>query len=144
MSLVCLLYASTISENFSPDDIKQILSSAERNNGKQHVTGMLAFDRRYFLQCLEGGRENVNRVYHRIAHDPRHQRIEILDYQYVPHRSFADWNMGYLQNTKALTELFYQYSPINEFNPYQMSPEGAFKLLLDIKAEIQRAVQAES
>ncbi|BFM51304.1 BLUF domain-containing protein [Marinomonas sp. THO17] len=144
MSLVCLLYASTISENFSPDDIKQILSSAERNNGKQHVTGMLTFDRRYFLQCLEGGRENVNQVYHRIARDPRHQRLEILDYQCVPHRAFANWNMGYLQNTQTLIELFYKYSPSNQFDPYQMSPEGAFMLLLDIKQEIQQALQSES
>ncbi|WP_394182340.1 BLUF domain-containing protein [Marinomonas posidonica] len=141
MSLVCLLYASTISENFSPEDIKQILSSAERNNAKQHVTGMLSFNRQYFLQCLEGSRQQVNEIYHRIARDPRHQRLEILDYQAIPKRSFSEWHMGYLQDTQTLSELYYQYSPNDQFDPYTMSPEGAFLLLLDIKAEIQKALQ---
>ncbi|AEF55336.1 BLUF domain-containing protein [Marinomonas posidonica] len=141
MSLVRLLYASTISETFSSNDIKQILSSAERNNAKQYVTGMLSFNRQYFLQCLEGSREHVNEIYHRIARDPRHQRIEILDYQHIAIRSFSEWHMGYLQNTQTLSELFYKYSPNDQFDPYRMSPEGAFALLLDIKMEILKAMQ---
>ncbi|WCN13250.1 blue light sensor protein [Marinomonas mediterranea] len=141
MSLVCLLYASTISDNFEPDDIKHILSSAQRNNAKQHVTGMLSFNRKYFLQCLEGAREHVNEIYHRIARDPRHHRLEVLDYQYVNKRSFSEWHMGYLQDTHTLSELFYKYSPSDQFDPYNMSPDGAFLLLQDIKTEILNALK---
>ncbi|TDO99435.1 BLUF domain-containing protein [Marinomonas balearica] len=141
MSLVRLLYASTISDSFNADDIKQILASAQRNNAKENVTGMLTFDRHYFLQCLEGSRENVNAIYHRIASDSRHEKLEILDYQSVNFREFPNWNMGYLQNTGTLIKLFFKYNANGLFDPYHMTPEGAFMLLLEIRDEADNALK---
>lgn len=57
MFLTRLIYTSSVSEQFSPDDISTILDAARNNNQKFNVTGMLCFNRKYFLQCLEGSRE---------------------------------------------------------------------------------------
>lgn len=62
MFLVRLVYASQISDHFSADDIESILKKARKNNKKLNVTGLLCFNRKYFLQCLEGSRTNVNTI----------------------------------------------------------------------------------
>ncbi|MFT6154311.1 MAG: hypothetical protein ACJA1X_001663 [Bermanella sp.] len=56
MFLTRLVYASTISENFNCDDIEGILAVARKNNKQNNITGMLCFNRKYFLQCLKGSR----------------------------------------------------------------------------------------
>lgn len=71
MFLTRLVYASTISESFTPDDIESILIAARKNNIKTNVTGILCFNRKYFLQCLEGSRTAVNKTYHHILNDPK-------------------------------------------------------------------------
>tara|TARA_Y100001951_G_scaffold21856_1_gene16832 strand:+ start:3806 stop:4006 length:201 start_codon:yes stop_codon:yes gene_type:complete len=47
----------------------------------------------YFLQCLEGSRSNVNKIYHRILNDKRHRDPIILDYQEIEARDFSAWEM---------------------------------------------------
>ncbi|RNF51057.1 BLUF domain-containing protein [Marinomonas hwangdonensis] len=139
MNLVRLIYASTISDQFVVDDIGRILKAARVNNKAINVTGLLSFNREFFLQCLEGTRQDVNNIYHKIATDPRHKKPEIIDYQEISHREFDSWNMGYLQNTESLAELIYQHTKSISFDPYKMNGESAKSLLLDIRDEIKQA-----
>ncbi|RBP84240.1 BLUF domain-containing protein [Marinomonas rhizomae] len=139
MDLVRLIYTSTITEQFDIEDIARILKVARLNNKTLNVTGLLSFNRQFFLQCLEGTRQNVNQIYHKIATDPRHKRPEIIAYQAISKREFDSWNMGYLQNTESLRELFYQHTRSINFDPYKMNEESAKSLLLDIRDEIKRA-----
>lgn len=106
MDLVRLIYTSTITEQFEVDDIARILKVAQVKNKALNVTGLLSFNRQFFLQCLEGTRQDVNQIYHKIATDPRHKKPEIIDYQEIPHREFDSWNMGYLQIQKAFVNYF--------------------------------------
>tara|TARA_R110001606_G_scaffold63629_2_gene147527 strand:+ start:7296 stop:7724 length:429 start_codon:yes stop_codon:yes gene_type:complete len=139
VDLVRLIYTSTITEQFEVDDIARILKVAQVKNKALNVTGLLSFNRQFFLQCLEGTRQDVNQIYHKIATDPRHKKPEIIDYQEIPHREFDSWNMGYLQNTESLRELFYQHTKSISFDLYNMNGESAKSLLLDIRDEIKRA-----
>ena len=70
MFLTRLVYTSKISDVFESSDIENILVTARRENERNNITGMLCFNRKYFLQCLEGSREDVNQTYHRILNDP--------------------------------------------------------------------------
>lgn len=73
------------------EDIQHILAAARKNNAELGVTGLLCFNRRYFLQCLEGGREAVNTIYHRISNDTRHKKILLLSYDNIQECEFSEW-----------------------------------------------------
>ena len=82
MFLVRLIYTSkTSSQNVwkrITRIIENILEKARSNNLKNNVTGLLCFNNKYFLQCLEGSREKVNNTYHQILNDKRHSNIIML------------------------------------------------------------------
>ncbi|WP_038172633.1 BLUF domain-containing protein [Vibrio pacinii] len=133
MFLTRLVYASTIEQGFDLSTVEEIISSARKHNSALDVTGMLCFDRHYFLQCLEGSRTNVNAVYQRILNDKRHSSIIMLDYREVSARDFSHWSMGYIPSSSLTAPLYLRYSGASEFNPYHMSGESAYQLLLDLK-----------
>lgn len=133
MFLTRLVYASSISDNFSCDDIEHILAEAREHNKENNVTGMLCFDNKHFLQCLEGSRLNVNNTYYRILNDKRHCQVIILDYKEIPMREFSDWSMGYLPESGLTASLNLKYSGSAEFSPYDMSGDGAHLMLLELK-----------
>lgn len=136
MYLVRLVYTSKLSDNFSSDDIVNILESARKHNKKSNVTGLLCFSSNYFLQCLEGSRRAVNETYHRILNDPRHEDIVMLDYQEISEREFSHWQMGYVPYTALTRDMNMLFSGTPEFNPYEMSGESAHKLMLALKSAV--------
>ncbi len=140
--MVRLIYTSTITDKFEVSDIARILKIAREKNKAIDVTGLLSFNRRFFLQCLEGERDQVNQIYHKIATDPRHKTPVIIDYQEITHREFDVWSMGYLQDVESLRELFYKHTKSINFDPYKMNGDNAKALLIDIRDEIKKAEQA--
>ena len=45
------------------NDIRQILKSAIKNNNNHKISGILYHNENYFVQVLEGGREEVNLLF---------------------------------------------------------------------------------
>lgn len=133
MFLTRLVYASTIEKGFDLSTVENIVYSAREHNQALDVTGMLCFDRNFFLQCLEGSRTNVNLVYQRILNDKRHSKIIMLDYREISAREFSQWSMGYSPSSSLTASLYLRYSGAKEFNPYEMSGESAYQLLLQLK-----------
>ena len=133
MYLSRLIYTSTISPSFSQGSIEDILNTARRNNNKNHVTGMLLFNRKYFLQSLEGSRVAVNNPFHNIANDPRHNQLIMLDYREVTSRAYTGWSMGYLAESLMSSAIISKFSGTQLFNPYEMSGESAHQLMLASK-----------
>jgi hypothetical protein len=76
-------------------EIEQILASSRQNNARIGVTGALLFNRGCFAQALEGPRDAIERLYEKIACDPRHDDVRILSFGFVETRSFPDWSMAY-------------------------------------------------
>jgi hypothetical protein len=135
MTLVRLVYASRFEDSkFNPSELARILESATRNNPEHNITGMLAFGDDHFLQCLEGSREHVNRLYAKIANDPRHSSIVLLDYEEIKEREFADWSMRMVMLTEKNAQFIRRYSVGTRFNPFEMSGASAYHLLCAIKA----------
>ena len=133
MFLTRLIYTSSITKAFTTEDIELILASARKNNDKLNVTGMLCFNRKYFLQCLEGSRADVNTVYHRILNDTRHGNIIMLDYQEISARKFSEWSMGYMPESTLTEPINLKYSGSKIFYPYEMSGDSAFKMMPALK-----------
>lgn len=129
MFLARLIYTSEVVEGFDQLDIESILSVARERNAALNVTGVLFFNSRYFLQCLEGSRSNINAIYHRILNDSRHTNPVLLDYREIAERDFSAWQMGYLAETQKTRDLYRQFSPVSDFNAYRMSGESCYRLL---------------
>ena len=136
MYLARLIYTSTKSDEFAPDDIAMILNEAKNENIKNNVTGILYFNRNYFLQCLEGSRDDINATYQRIIKDPRHKHPVLLQYKEITHREFDSWSMGYVPETSATDPINLKFSSSKNFTPYEMSGESAFQLLMTLKESV--------
>ncbi|WMN59630.1 BLUF domain-containing protein [Pseudoalteromonas xiamenensis] len=136
MFLVRLVYVSTFSKDFQSQDIEAILNVSRENNLKKYVTGMLCFNRKYFLQCIEGTRQNVNETYNRIVTDPRHHNLIILDYKEIAVREFSDWSMGYIPESKLTNDININFGGTSVFSPYDMSGESAFMMMLALKSTV--------
>lgn len=133
MFLTRLVYASSKSDSFNHEDIQQILAAARKVNVANNVTGMLCFNRKFFLQCLEGGRTQVNETYRNILNDPRHNKIVLLDYKEITVREFHRWSMGYLPESSLTSPINLKYSGSPEFDPYKMSGESAHQMMLELR-----------
>lgn len=85
------------------------------------------------MQCLEGSRAQVNKIYHQILNDQRHEDILLLDYSEIFEREFGDWSMGYIPEMNLTTPINLKYSVQAKFDPYGMSGGSAHKLLLSLR-----------
>ncbi|WP_018694365.1 BLUF domain-containing protein [Algicola sagamiensis] len=133
MSLVRLIYCSTHSDSFkSTQSIDDILSTARTNNKTHYLTGILCFNRNYFLQCIEGRNTDVNDLYHSIANDKRHHTLLLLDYSEIQERTFSSWEMGYVPETKITDPINIRYSVDPRFNPYEMTGGAAYLMLKEL------------
>lgn len=138
MFLTRMIYASAATEQFKPEVIDNILKTARKNNPKLHITGMLCFSNKYFLQCIESSRSNVNKLYHQILNDSRHSNIVLLDYKYISEREFGDWSMSYVPDSSLTASINLKYSEDGIFNPYNMSGESTHKMMLELRDTLHK------
>ena len=132
MPLVRLIYASGATDACDLKELKAILKVARENNRKEGVSGVLCYDPQYFLQWLEGPRENINLLYATILRDPRHTRVTILDYREVHHRIFSDWSMAYVSTRKMEQGILFKYAVGERFDPFVLTAEAAREFLIEI------------
>jgi len=121
--LVRLMYASRAVPAVDQEELLAILKKSKTNNPKLGVTGVLCacFDSHIFMQVLEGGRSAVNRLYQRIAADPRHTDVELLAYEEISERRFAGWSMGQVNMSRLNPALLLKYSECARLDPYAVS-----------------------
>lgn len=59
------------------------------------VTGALVYTRSRFAQILEGPDEAVDAIMAKIARDPRHEQVTVVDVQRPAERAFGSWSLAY-------------------------------------------------
>jgi len=119
--LVRLLYASRAVPAVDAEDLHAILRQSKANNPQHGITGVLCLSEGIFLQALEGGRSAVNRLYNRIAADPRHTDVELLRYEEIGERRFAGWSMGQVNMARLNRALVLKYSETGALDPFSVS-----------------------
>jgi hypothetical protein len=132
--LVRLLYASRPVVPLKPEIIDGILEQSRWHNVPHGITGMLCFNDDYFIQVLEGSRKNVSEVYNRIAADPRHSEVQILIFEEIPERRFANWTMGQVNLAKVNASLLLKYSETPTIDPFACSGRATLALLDELIA----------
>ncbi len=127
--LVRLLYASRAAAPADNATISAILQQSRRHNPPAGITGVLCHNERLFLQVLEGGREQVNRLYARIMADPRHADVTLLHYAEISERRYAGWTMGQTNLDKLNAGTLLRDSALPEFDPYTLSGNSSLALI---------------
>jgi hypothetical protein len=136
---VRLIYASTLTNRCDPEEVEEILAVARARNTAHDITGLLCFTADYFLQCLEGQRGVVNELYGKILVDPRHERVELLNYEETSARMFSGWSMAYMSPQHVDSELLLRHSGTSVFNPYRLDSNTAYSLLLDLGKQLSKS-----
>lgn len=92
-NLCLMIYKSRSKGMIDSDLVESILVNSTRNNPEQGITGVLMATETHFLQILEGEFDNLNSTFERIARDPRHEKIQIINFTELDKRKFNDWAM---------------------------------------------------
>jgi hypothetical protein len=132
--LVRLLYASRAANGVDADALAAILKRSKEHNPQVGVTGVLCFcaNSRVFMQVLEGGRNQVSKLYNEIAHDPRHSDVALLSYEEIGERSFASWSMGQVNMNRLNPALVLKYSEGTRLDPFAVSGKASLSLFNEL------------
>ncbi|CAH8242616.1 hypothetical protein VAEKB19_7190001 [Vibrio aestuarianus] len=101
-----------------------------------NITGLLSHNDKYFMQCLEGSREEINKTYNYIINDQRHSNVTIVYFEEIHSRQFGDWSMGDVPQSHLTSLLNLQFSGSNEFKPYGLTGQSAYLMLLELKQHL--------
>lgn len=132
--LVRCLYASHVVEPLTSGLLDSILQQSSKNNPLLGVTGLLCFTKNIFIQVIEGGRDEVNRLFLTIAGDDRHRGVQIMAFDEVSQRQFSNWTMGQVDIDNINVSLILKYSERPEINPFVCSGQATMELLNDLVA----------
>lgn len=125
-----LVYISEKSRHFIADDIDNIIEHSQKNNGQGKVTGLLINNGKFFIQLLEGKKEEVMSAFHRISLDNRHFRVRILFTGDSEARLFPEWAMGLVREPTENT--------MNQILP-QLHTE--IQAHMEVRSKIQAALK---
>ena len=131
--LVRLVYASRSTSPISDEVVESILAASRKSNLEAGITGLLCVCHGdVFIQALEGGREEVNRLYGKLLRDPRHTDVTLLDYAEIAERRFSSWRMGRVDLDKLNAGVTLKYSEKAILDPFRISGGVALALLEEL------------
>jgi len=125
-----LLYVSRAKE---PDDaraLRAILATSRRNNMRLGISGALCLVDGVYMQCLEGDMEALQRLYHVIARDARHQCAKLLSFEKIHKRNFDGWPLAWLPFNAEALELVDHFTSGQGNDLYHVNGEQASTLML--------------
>lgn len=131
--LVRLIYASRSTRPITDQVVEDVLATSRESNPNAGITGVLCVcDGNVFMQLLEGGRDDVNRLYSRVIHDTRHTDVTLLEYSEITERRFTNWRMGRVDLDRINAGVVLKYSEKPRLDPFQVPGRVAIAVLQDI------------
>jgi hypothetical protein len=128
--MIRLIYVSQARRDLTEADLANILASSVKHNTRLNITGILISHRHGFMQCLEGDRANVERVYAAILCDPRHRSIKTLSYDEIDFRLFTEWAMAHVNlDEKAAQAILARHKLNSDQAPHYMDASGVLQLV---------------
>ena len=92
-----LIYVSEAAIPFNDEILTDILKTSRKSNKEKDITGILLFRAKCFMQLLEGPKEEVETLYHKITLDERHKNFIIVSKEDIDSRVYPEWSMGFEQ-----------------------------------------------
>lgn len=93
--LVSIVYMSVAAQDFTDDDLAEMLRGARLRNEALGVSGLLVAKDGRFMQLLEGPAWSVDDRFDVISKDPRHRDVKSLIREDIDGRRFDGWSMAY-------------------------------------------------
>jgi hypothetical protein len=98
--LSLLAYTSIASHHMTHEELLTLLAQSRKNNLPTDITGMLLYMEGCFFQVLEGEAGQLEKLFEKIAKDPRHHDVMKLILEPIETRCFSNWTMGFQHITK--------------------------------------------
>ena len=121
----------------SDEELVDILNQSRSYNPAHDITGMLLYHDEAFMQYLEGDKEEVFRLYDKIALDERHTGVTLYFDKPIDERNFAEWSMGFSNLEKVDPKKLEGFTPFLEkgftSEAAAEQPTMAMRLLLKFK-----------
>ncbi len=130
--LVTCLYASRPHAPPADGMLREILEKSRKNNPPSGVTGLLGYTENVFVQVLEGGRDEVCRLFNTIVSDERHHNVRLLAFNEISERQFGAWMMGQVNVETINPALLIKYSEHPVFDPFAMTGTATMALLREL------------
>lgn len=134
--LIRLTYVSahalpTDANGFSPAfaDIERVALKANAETG---ITGFLICARNWFAQVVEGPTHAIDALYDKLARDPRHHSLRLVERGAIVRRRFPEWHMalGYAAPSTAMV------FAVLDFDANEMPGTDADERLLDLATDL--------
>lgn len=68
------------------DELDKLVRGSRRQNEFALITSILLLEKNWFVHMLEGDRDALNGTFRRIAADPRHKEVRIIEWREIPRR----------------------------------------------------------
>lgn len=119
-----LIYVSR-SVNPFPRNFKSLLLASQRNNHRLGITGALFFLNGVYCQYLEGEVGILENLYRKIAANPQHKDIKIVDFGRINSRLFPNWSMALLTWNLQTRALFKASNAADSCDLYALTTASA-------------------
>ena len=138
-----LIYLSQATRLLSAKALTCLLDQARLTNEWQHLTGVLVYGNKRFIQLLEGEPAVPEQAYARISRDPRHQHLcRVADYP-ITDRQFADWPIAFQALSPAqFIHLAGYLAPTKSRQPFPGYGSGASLFVESMRALVQLPASA--
>ena len=138
MDLSEIVYQSRAKDNFSIDELFDLMVHAREYNLNHQITGCLVYHKFTFIQILEGPKKEVQQLYEKIENDNRHTQVDLVWEGEIGKRGFEGWSLSLMNlNEHGLDNIF---SDFMETGQYTYDVPGVFttakSLLLAMKDNI--------
>jgi Sensors of blue-light using FAD len=118
------------------EQVRDISRQAIDNNRRDHITGALIHDDKWFAQELEGPEMAVSAAFERVLRDHRHSDVRLVKMQPVPLRRFAAWPMACVPRADDNADLFHHHCEGECFDPQLMRADRLGDLIEAVVARL--------
>lgn len=138
MSIYQLSYRSKATENSDLLQLDTILTDAVLANEKANISGCLIYHNGYFVQILEGSKNDVTTIYGKISKDIRHYNLNLLWEGAADKRYFEKWNMLYHKPSSEHIKIY-----LNNLHLLAQFSEKATASLLSFWVEVRKIADSQ-
>ena len=117
------------------ENIANILETSRKENLKYQLVGVLFYGQGYFLQCLEGSKSSIDRLYAKLLQDSRHTDLKILANHAIDKIRFSGWEMKFATIDQDIRSFLKSHN-MARFDPFKFDPamtDTLVELLHDVK-----------
>ena len=132
--LVRCLYASRPAKPITSALCDEILKQSRANNPRRGITGLLCFTSDVFVQVIEGGRDDVSKLFNAIIHDDRNKDVCLLVFEEISERHFGNWSMGQVKLEGINPSVVLKYYEKAEFDPFNAPSHATMSILMELVA----------